>query len=41
MEYQKCTKFIEKWKKINTQKCNCVETFVEFMKEGNVLPSVK
>jgi len=32
---------VDKCKKINTEGCNWVETFVEFMKEGNVLPSVK
>jgi len=32
---------VDKWKKINTQRCNWVETLVEFMKEGYVLPSIK
>jgi hypothetical protein len=31
---------VDKWKKINTQQCNWAETFVDFMKESNVLPSV-
>ena len=31
---------VDKWKKINTQQCNWAETFVDFMKESNVLPSI-